>query len=125
MISVVAVAAIYMTMNISFIGVIPWQQIGDTVATTFVERLYGPGAASIVTIFVAITAFASIFAMFLGYSRIPYFIYKMETEAMADGLIKARDDGRTERAIEQGAEKAIGAIRHDWRRAEAEALYPL
>ena len=72
MISVVAVAAIYMTMNISFIGVIPWQQIGDTVATTFVERLYGPGAASIVTIFVAITAFASVFAMFLGYSRIPY-----------------------------------------------------
>jgi amino acid transporter len=72
MISVVAVAAIYMTMNISFIGVIPWQQIGDTVATTFVERLYGSGAASIVTIFVAITAFASIFAMFLGYSRIPY-----------------------------------------------------
>jgi len=72
LISVVAVAAIYMTMNISFIGVIPWQQIGDTVATTFVEHLYGPGAASLVTIFVAITAFASIFAMFLGYSRIPY-----------------------------------------------------
>ena len=45
LISVVAVAAIYMTMNISFIGVIPWQEVGDTVATTFVERLYGPGAA--------------------------------------------------------------------------------
>ena len=72
MISVVAVAAIYMTMNISFIGVIPWREVGDTVATTFVERLYGPGAACLVTIFVAITAFASIFAMFLGYSRIPY-----------------------------------------------------
>lgn len=72
MISVVAVAAIYMTMNISFIGVIPWQQVGDTVATTFVERLYGPGAACLITLFVALTAFASIFAMFLGYSRIPY-----------------------------------------------------
>ena len=72
LISVVAVAAIYMTMNISFIGVIPWQEVGDTVATTFVERLYGPGAANLITVFVAITAFASIFAMFLGYSRIPY-----------------------------------------------------
>ena len=72
LISVVAVAAIYMLMNISFIGVIPWQEVGDTVATSFVERLYGPGAASLVTIFVAITAFASIFALFLGYSRIPY-----------------------------------------------------
>ncbi len=72
MISVLAVAAIYMTMNLSFIGVIPWQEVGDTVATTFVEKLYGPGAASLITIFVALTAFASIFAMFLGYSRIPY-----------------------------------------------------
>ncbi|HEY4308119.1 MAG TPA: APC family permease [Pirellulales bacterium] len=72
MISVIAVAAIYMTMNISFIGVIPWREVGDTVATTFVEKLYGPGAASVITIFVALTAFASIFAMFLGYSRIPY-----------------------------------------------------
>ncbi|HVU88763.1 MAG TPA: APC family permease [Pirellulales bacterium] len=72
MISVVAVAVIYMTMNISFIGVIPWQEVGDTVATTFVEKLYGPGAACLITLFVALTAFASIFAMFLGYSRIPY-----------------------------------------------------
>ncbi len=72
LISVVAVAAIYMTMNISFIGVIPWQEVGDTVATTFVEKLYGPGAACLITLFVALTAFASIFAMFLGYSRIPY-----------------------------------------------------
>ena len=70
MISVVAVAAIYMTMNISrFIGVIAWQEVGDTVATTFVERLYGLRHASLITIFVALTAFASIFAMFLGYSR--------------------------------------------------------
>ncbi len=74
LISVVAVAAIYMTMNISFIGVIPWQEVmgTDTVATLFVERLYGSTAANLITIFVALTAFASIFAMYLGYSRIPY-----------------------------------------------------
>ncbi|HEY2839947.1 MAG TPA: amino acid permease [Pirellulales bacterium] len=74
MISVIAVAAIYMTMNISFMGVIPWQEImhSETVATTFVKKLYGPLAANLITIFVALTAFASIFAMFLGYSRIPY-----------------------------------------------------
>src|SRR6202050_684363 len=33
---------------------------------------------------------------------------------MADGLIEARNDGQS-----------IGTIRHDWRRAEAEALYNL
>ena len=45
---------------------------------------------------------------------------------MADGLIEARNDGQgTEQAIEQGIGKGIGAIRHDWRRSEAEALYNL
>src|SRR3984885_11160138 len=41
---------------------------------------------------------------------------------MADGLIETRNDGQ---GVEQGFEKGIGAIRHDWRRAEAEALYNL
>jgi len=41
---------------------------------------------------------------------------------MADGLIEVRDDGQR---TEQGIQKGIGAIRHDWRRAEAEALYNL
>ena len=50
----------------------------------------------------------------------------METEAMADGLIEGRNDGQEiEQAIKQGIEKDIGAIRHDWRRTEAEALYNL
>ena len=45
---------------------------------------------------------------------------------MADGLIEARNDGQgTEQAIEQGIGKGIGAIRHDWRQSEAEALYNL
>jgi biotin synthase len=37
---------------------------------------------------------------------------------MADGLIEARNDG-------QGIEKGIGAVRHDWTRAQAQALYDL
>ena len=37
---------------------------------------------------------------------------------MADGLVETRNDG-------QGAERGIGTIRRDWRRAEAEALYNL
>src|ERR1700722_7715452 len=37
---------------------------------------------------------------------------------MADGLVEARNDG-------QGTEPGMEAIRHDWRRAEAEALYNL
>lgn len=72
LISVVAVAAIYMAMNLTFIGVIPWQQISERVAADFVETLYGPAAASLFTGLILVTAFASVFALFLGYSRIPY-----------------------------------------------------
>lgn len=72
LISVLAVAAIYMTMNLSFIGVIPWQQVSERVASDFMERLYGPAVASLFTVLILVTAFASIFALLLGYSRIPY-----------------------------------------------------
>jgi amino acid transporter len=72
LISVVAVAALYLTMNIVVIGVIPWNQVSERVASDFVELLFGRTAAGLFTIFVLITAFASIFALLLGYSRIPY-----------------------------------------------------
>jgi amino acid transporter len=42
------------------------------IASQFVEKLHGPRAASVVTILVLWTAFASVFALLLGYSRIPY-----------------------------------------------------
>jgi len=36
------------------------------------EHAYGRGVASVFTLFVVWTAFASVFALLLGYSRIPY-----------------------------------------------------
>jgi amino acid transporter len=72
LISVVAVAAVYLTMNIVVIGVIPWNQVSERVASDFVELLFGRTAAGVFTVFVLVTAFASIFALLLGYSRIPY-----------------------------------------------------
>jgi len=38
----------------------------------FMERLYGPRVAAVFTLLVLWTAFASVFALLLGYSRIPY-----------------------------------------------------
>ncbi|HEY2933011.1 MAG TPA: APC family permease [Acidobacteriota bacterium] len=72
LISVVTVAAIYMTMNLSIIGVIPWNQVSEKVAADFIELLYGPAAAIVFTVLILVTAFASIFALTLGYSRIPF-----------------------------------------------------
>jgi APA family basic amino acid/polyamine antiporter len=72
--SVLAVAAIYWLMNLSIIGVVPWREAMQSkfIASLFIEKLYGTRAASAVTVLVMWTAFASVFALLLGYSRIPY-----------------------------------------------------
>lgn len=72
--SVLAVAALYALMNLSIIAVVPWREAMHSkfIASQFMEKLYGPRVAGFVTILVLWTAFASVFALLLGYSRIPY-----------------------------------------------------
>jgi len=72
--SVLAVAGIYSLMNLSIIGVVPWREAVQSkfIAAQFIERLYGTRAAGAVTVLVLWTGFASVFALLLGYSRIPY-----------------------------------------------------
>lgn len=72
--SVLAVAAIYSLTNLSIIAVVPWREaVGSKfIASQFIEKLYGPFAASLITVLVLWTALASVFALLLGYSRIPY-----------------------------------------------------
>jgi amino acid transporter len=72
--SVLAVAAIYTLTNFSIIAVVPWREAmrSTYIGSQFMEKLYGPRAAAVVTVFVLWTAFSSVFALLLGYSRIPY-----------------------------------------------------
>jgi len=72
--SVLAVSAIYALTNLSIISVVPWREAMQSkfIGSEFVEKLYGARVASVVTVFVLWTAFASVFALLLGYSRIPY-----------------------------------------------------
>jgi amino acid transporter len=80
LISVLAVAAIYIGINLSIIGVISWRDFvpaeahkeSEFIVSIFMERLYGPQVATIFTGLVLWTAFGSVFALLLGYSRIPY-----------------------------------------------------
>jgi amino acid transporter len=74
MISVVVVAAIYMTMNIAIMGVVPWRQVMDSknIAADFMEILYGRNVAVGFSYFIIWAALASVFVMTLGYSRILY-----------------------------------------------------
>jgi len=80
LISVLAVAVIYMGINLSILGVVPWREFvpaaahpeSDFIVSTFMERVYGSRVATMFTALVLWTAFGSVFALLLGYSRIPY-----------------------------------------------------
>ncbi len=74
LISVVAVALIYALMNLSIIGLIPWREAMNSryIASDFMERAWGPWAGAAITLMILWTAMASVFALLLGYSRIPY-----------------------------------------------------
>lgn len=79
--SLIVVAVLYVGVNLSLNGVISWREfvpaenhpeIANFIGSIFVERLYGRTAASIFTLMVVWTALGSVFALLLGYSRIPY-----------------------------------------------------
>ena len=74
LISILAIAVIYLVMNLSLISVIPWREaLGSKyIVSAFMERLYGAGAARVVTALILVAAFASVWSLMLGYSRIPY-----------------------------------------------------
>ena len=72
--SVIVVAALYLTMNITIIGVVPWREAmqSSSIVSTFMERLYGLKAAQFATVLILWTSLASLFALLLGYSRVPF-----------------------------------------------------
>ncbi len=79
-ISVAGIFVLYTCMNISVASVIPWQEIQqwynagekNFVVSTYIERLYGHTAGIVVTVMILWVALASLFAVMLGYSRVPY-----------------------------------------------------
>jgi APA family basic amino acid/polyamine antiporter len=80
LISIAAIAVLYLSMNTSVLGVIPWQELvrdtqGDTryaVVAVVMQRTLGLLSARIIALLVMWTAFGSLFAAMLAGSRIPY-----------------------------------------------------
>jgi amino acid transporter len=72
--SVCIVATVYLTMNICIIAVVPWQEAvqSKNIAALFMERLFGRPIAVGFTWLVLWTSAACMFAITLGYSRIPF-----------------------------------------------------
>jgi amino acid transporter len=80
LLSTLAVAAIYFLINLSIIGVVPWRDFVPAdahpqsafIVSIFMEKIYGSSVATFFTVTVLWTAFGSVFALLLGYSRVPY-----------------------------------------------------
>jgi APA family basic amino acid/polyamine antiporter len=78
--SILLVAALYIFLDISVLHVIPLQEftqpgstaIRTSVIAVLMQRLYGPWAGKAMALLIVWTAFASVFAVLLGYSRVPY-----------------------------------------------------
>jgi amino acid transporter len=80
LLSIAAVACLYIAMNVSVLGVLPAHEIaamaGSTAQNFVVARaaevVWGRWAGTVVALLVIWTAFASVFSLLAGYSRIPF-----------------------------------------------------
>lgn len=84
LLSIAIVAMLYLLMNIAILGVLPWQPLLSledpnarrAIISLFMQTAYGPHLGPflgrVAAILVMFTAFASVFSLLLGYSRIPY-----------------------------------------------------
>jgi APA family basic amino acid/polyamine antiporter len=78
--SIALVAVLYLLMNVSMLGVVPWQEMDRAatsnaqsfVAATVLQRTSGVLAGKIAAALIMWVAFASVFSLLLGYSRVPY-----------------------------------------------------
>jgi APA family basic amino acid/polyamine antiporter len=80
LLSILLVACLYIVMTACILAVVPWRELAQAgqnnnglyVVSLFMQRIYGAWAAKLVTGLVMFTAFASVFSLMLGYSRVPY-----------------------------------------------------
>ncbi len=79
LLSIATVAVIYLVMTFTIIGVIPWREAvtegtlaNKAIVAAFIQRLYGETAAVVMTVLILLTTAASLFAVLLGYSRVPF-----------------------------------------------------
>jgi fructoselysine transporter len=72
--SIGGITFLYLAMQLSILGVVPWREAQDSPAlvSVVIERIYGHGAARWMAVMVLWIALASVFSVLLGYSRVPY-----------------------------------------------------
>lgn len=72
-ISIFAVGALYVAMQVAILGAVHWQQLDPNFpGSQVVAAAFGHPAAVAVTLLILLTAFASVYGNLLGFSRIPF-----------------------------------------------------
>jgi amino acid transporter len=94
LISILGVTIIDLLISLAFIGVVPWREAVQTpaIASVFMERVYGKWAAVVLSAMIMVTAFGSVFALLLGYSRIPYAAAQDGIFFRSLGVLHPRDE---------------------------------
>ncbi len=100
LISIGVVTVLYLGMNFAILTVVPWRPLlGATgigarqaLVSYFMDTAYGgSGAGRVAAVLVMVTAFASVFSLLLGYSRIPFAAARDGNFFAAFGRLHGRD----------------------------------
>jgi amino acid transporter len=75
LLSALIVVVLFTLVHLAIVGVVPWQearQETDNLTAAFMNRIHGEWAATVVSLMLIGSCFASCFSGTLGYSRVPY-----------------------------------------------------
>lgn len=111
-ISIIAMMFVYLVLNISVLGIAPWQEIAasKSVASLVVEHSWGHAAAAVMTVLIIVTAFASVFAGLLGGSRVPYQAAHEKVFLSVFGKLHAKHGFPHVALLTMGALTAVGTF---------------
>jgi amino acid transporter len=72
--SIILIAVLYLAMNLSILGTVPWRQgqHSTAIVADYMQALYGRSSGVLVSLLILIASWGSVFAILLGYSRVPY-----------------------------------------------------
>jgi amino acid transporter len=74
LVSIALVAVLYLCLNLSIIGVLPWReaQHSQAIVADFMQAIYGHWGGVAVAVLILIASWGSALAVLLGMSRVPY-----------------------------------------------------
>ena len=72
--AIVLVCALYFSMNVAIISVVPWRDAVASrfIASDFIARVHGASFASLMTVLILVIALSSLYANLLTFSRVPF-----------------------------------------------------